>query len=120
MCLVNRMDSISYQYVFYNLDYSEFTTISVDLGPLFIVSDYNSPSLYISYIAQKVFDQDDDIDMMGQFTYYDDENAEYAQVLIFHQDGSALFQSDVENTNAWLFSSTAINSTIISSLPNTY
>jgi hypothetical protein len=119
MCLVNRVDSTSFQYVFYNLDYSEFITISVDLEPLFILSDYNSPSLYISYIAENVFDQDNDIDMLGQLTYYDNDFAEYAQVLVFHQDGSILFQSDVENTNAWLFSSTATNSTLISSLTNT-
>jgi len=119
MCLVNRMDSTSYQYVFYNLDYSEFATISVDLDPLFIISDYHSPSLYISYISENVFDQDKDIDMMGQLIYYNSDYAEYAQVLLFHQDGSLLFQSDVENTNAWLCSSTATNSTIVSSLTNT-
>jgi hypothetical protein len=119
MCLVNRMDSTFYQYVFYNLDYSEFTTISIDLDPLFIISDYNSPSLYISYISENVFDRDDDIDMMGQLVYYNSDYAEYAQVLLFHQDGSILFQSDVENTNAWLCSSTATNSTIVSSLTNT-
>jgi hypothetical protein len=117
-CLVNREDSIFYQYVFYNLDYSEFATISVNLGPLFIISDYHSPSLYISFIAENVFDLDNDIDMMGQLVYYDNDQAEYAQVLVFHQDGSVLFKSDVDNTNAWLFSSTAINSGIISSLTN--
>jgi hypothetical protein len=119
MCLVNRMDSTSYQYVFYNSDYSEYTTISVDLEPLFIISDYNSPSLSISYISENVFDQDNDIELMGQLTYYDDDNAEYAQVLVFHQDGGILFQSDVENSNAWLFTSIATNSTILSSLTNT-
>lgn len=119
MCLVNRMDSTSFQYVFYNLDYSEFATISVDLDPLFIISDYHSPSLYISYISENVFDQDKDIDMMGQLIYYNSDYAEYAQVLLFHQDGSLLFQSDVENTNAWLCSSTATNSTMVSSLSNT-
>jgi hypothetical protein len=119
MCLVNRIDSTAFQYVFYNLDYSEYTTISIDLDPVFFISDFNSPSLYISYIAENVFDQDNDIDMLGQLIYYDDNFAEYAQVLVFHQNGSILFQSDVENTNAWLFSSTATNSTIISSLTNT-
>jgi hypothetical protein len=53
---------------------------------------------------------------MGQLIYYNSDYAEYAQVLIFNQDGSILFQSDVENTNAWLYSSTATNSTIVSSL----
>jgi Secretion system C-terminal sorting domain len=119
ICLVNRIDSTSFRYVFYNLDYSEFRTISVNLNPIFIITDYNSPSLYISYIAQNVFDQDPDIDIMGQLTYYDDNNAEYAQVLVFHEDGSILFQSDVDNTNAWLCSSTATNSSLVSSLTNT-
>jgi len=119
MCLMNRIDSTSYQYVFYNLDYSEYATISVDLEPLFIISDYNSPSLSVSYISENVFDQENDIDLMGQLTYYDDDFAEYAQVLVFHQDGGILFQSDVENTNAWLFSSLTTNSTILSSLANT-
>jgi hypothetical protein len=118
MCLVNKLDTNSYQYVFYNLDYSEFATISVDLAPIFIISDYNSPSLYISYIAENVFDQDPDIDIIGQLIYYDVDFAEYAQVLVFHQNGSILFASDVDNTNAWLFSSTATNSTLISSLTN--
>jgi hypothetical protein len=119
ICLVNRIDSTSFRYVFYNLNYTEFRTISVNLAPLFIITAYNSPSLYISYIAQNVFDQDPDIDIMGQLTYYDNNNAEYAQVLVFHEDGSILFQSDVDNTNAWLCSSSATNSSLISSLTNT-
>jgi hypothetical protein len=119
ICVVNIPDSITYQYVFYNPDYTEFKTVSIDLGPLFIASDYNSPSLDVSYIAENVFDQDPDIDLLGQLIYYDDGGAEYAQVVVFNQDGSTLFKSDVDNSNAWLINSSVANSSLISSLSNT-
>ncbi|MBN2275149.1 MAG: T9SS type A sorting domain-containing protein [Bacteroidales bacterium] len=119
ICVVNRNDSISYECVFYNSDYSEYKTVSINLGPLFIVSDYCFPSLDVSYIAESVFDQDPDIDLLCQLTYYDGEDAEYAQVVVFNEDGSALFTSDVVNSNAWLINSSLANSSLISSLTNT-
>jgi hypothetical protein len=119
ICVVNIPDSITYQYVFYNPDYTEFKTISIDLEPLFIASDYNSPSLDVSYIAENVFDQDPDIDLLGQLIYFDAGGAEYAQVIVFNQDGSTLFKSDVDNSNAWLINSSVANSSLISSLSNT-
>ncbi|MBN1414241.1 MAG: T9SS type A sorting domain-containing protein [Bacteroidales bacterium] len=119
ICIVNRTDSISYQVVFYNLNYSVFQTVTIDLSPLFIVQDYNFPSLYVSYVAESVFDQDPDIDILCQLTYYDNADAEYSQVIVFNQDGSTLFKSDVINSNAWLLNPSAANSTIRSSLVNT-
>jgi hypothetical protein len=119
ICVVNRTDSISYEFVFYNLDYSEFKTVSIDLGPLFIVQDYNSPSLVIRYIAENVFDQNNDIDLLGQLIYYDSNDDLYAQVVIFNENGTLLFGSDVDNSNAWLMNSSAANSTINYSLTNT-
>jgi hypothetical protein len=118
-CVVNRVDSITYQCIFYNLDYSVFKTISIDLGPLFIVTNYNSPYLIIRYIAENLFDQDGDIDLLGQLTYYDNLNDEYAQVIVFHENGNTLFTSDIENSNAWLLNSSVANSTIHSSVTKT-
>jgi hypothetical protein len=118
-CVINRTDSVTYKCVFYNLDYSEFKTINIDLSPLFIIQQYNSPFLIIRYIAESVFDQDADIDVLAQLTYYDDTNDEYAQVLVFHENGNTLFESDIENSNAWLLTSSVANSTISSSLTNT-
>jgi hypothetical protein len=117
--VINYIDSISYQCVFYNLDYTEFRTVSIELGPLFIISQYNSPLLDIRYIAESVFDQDNDIDILAQLTYYDDAYDEYAQVVVFHENGNTLFESDVDNSNAWLFNSSIANSSMISSLVNT-
>lgn len=118
-CVVNQVDSITYKCVFYNLDFSEFRTINLDLGPLIIAEKYNSPFLMIRFIAENVFDQDADIDLLAQFTYLDDANDEYAQVLVFHENGSTLFESDIVNSNAWLLNSSVANSTINSSLTNT-
>lgn len=119
ICVVNRNDSITYQYIFYNPDYTLFKSISVNLGPLIIASNYNSPSLDVSFIAENVFDQDPDIDLLGQLVYYDEGNAEYAQVVIFNENGSTLFESDVENSNAWIINSSVANSSLTSSLTNT-
>jgi len=119
ICVVNIPDSITYQFVFYNPDYTEFKTVTLHLGPLFIVTNYNSPSLDISYIAENVFDQDPDIDMLGWLSYYDEGNAEYAQVVVFNEDGSTLFESDIENSNTWIINSSVANSSLVSSLTNT-
>lgn len=119
ICVVNIPDSITYQFIFYNLDYSEFRTVTINLGPLIIAAEYNSPSLDVSYIAENVFDQDPDIDLLGQVMYYDEGNAEYAQVVVFNQDGSTLFESDIENSNTWVINSSVANSSLVSSLTNT-
>ncbi len=119
ICVVNRNDSISYQYIFYNPDYTLFKTVSINLGPLIIAENYNSPGLDVSFVAENVFDTDPDIDLLGQLTYYDEGNAEYAQVVVFNQDGSPLFESDIENTNAYIINSSMANSSLISSLTNT-
>ncbi len=117
--LVNRIDSIHYNFVLHNSDYSAFRTISINLGSLFYIDSYNSPSLTLHYVAENVFDQENDIDLLCQLTYYDDADEEYAQVVVFHENGTTLFESDVENSNAWIFSSAAGSSSIRSSLANT-
>jgi len=118
-CVVNRVDSSTYQVLFYNLDFSEFKTINIDLAPLIIAANYNSPFLIIRYIAETVFDGDADIEVLGQLTYFDEADDEYAQVVVFNENGSTLFESDVVNSNAWLLNSSVANSTISSSLTNT-
>lgn len=117
--LVNRIDSIHYEFVFYNPDYSSFKTVSINLNPMFIINNFNSPSLTLHYVAENVFDQDNDIDLLCQLTYYDEVDEEYAQVVVFNENGATLFESDVENSNAWIFSSAAGSSSIRSSLANT-
>lgn len=117
--LVNRIDSIHYEFVFYNPDYSSFKTVSINLNPMFIINNFNSPSLTLHYVAENVFDQDNDIDLLCQLTYYDEVDEEYAQVVVFNENGATLFESDVENSNAWVFSSAAGSSSIRSSLANT-
>lgn len=118
-CVVNRTDSISYQCILYNSDFSVFKTISIDLGTLIGIEDYNSPYLVIRYVAESLFDQDADIDILGQLTYFDSADDEYAQVVIFHENGGILFASDIDNTNAWLVNSTVSNSNIHSSITKT-
>ena len=119
ICVVNRIDSTSYQCIFYNTDYAEFKSISIDLDPLFIIPAYNSPSLIIRYITENVFDQDNEIEILAQLSYYDENYDEYAQVLVFNENGSTLFESDIENSNAWLLNSSVANSSIKASLTNT-
>jgi len=119
ICVVNRVDSISYQVIFYDLDYTEFKTVSIDLAPLFIITNYSFPSLIFRFVSENVFDQDPDIDLLCQLTYFDADNAEYAQVLVIHENGSVLFESDVNNSNAWLLNSSIVNSSILPSLVNT-
>lgn len=117
--VVNQYDSTSYKCILYNPDYSEFKTISIDLEPLFITADYKFPSLIIRYVTEHVFDQDNDIDILAHLSYYDNNDDEYAQVLVFNENGSTLFESDIENTNTWLINSAVANSSIKASLTNT-
>jgi hypothetical protein len=117
--VVNQNDSTSYECILYNPDYSEFKTISIDLEPLFITADYKFPSLSIRYVTEHVFDQDNDIDILAHLSYYDNNDDEYDQVLVFNENGSTLFESDIENTNTWLINSAVANSSIKASLTNT-
>ncbi len=117
--VVNQNDSTSYECILYNPDYSEFKTISIDLEPLFITADFKYPSLNIRYVTEQVFDQDNDIDILAHLSYYDNNDDEYAQVLVFNENGSTLFESDIENANTWLINSAVANSSIKASLTNT-
>ncbi|NJK87236.1 MAG: T9SS type A sorting domain-containing protein [Bacteroidales bacterium] len=73
----------------------------------------------MAYITENVFDGDNDIDVMGQLLYYDSSDEPYAEVIVFNENGSILFESDVENSNAWLLNSNTVNSSVKASLVNT-
>ncbi len=119
ICVINRTDSISYECVIYNLDYSVFKTISIDLDPLINVAGLYSPSLVFNYVSENTFDLDNDIDVLCQLTYYDGNDDLYAQVVVFHQNGSVLFASDIGNSNAYLINSSIANGALLPSLVNT-
>ena len=82
-------------------------------------STFHTINLSIVYIAEHLFDSDDDIDMLGQLTYMDENDELYALVIIFNENGSVLFSSDIENTNTWLIYSSMANSSIAAFLINT-
>src|SRR5512133_474765 len=119
ICVENSLDSITKEYVFYNTDYSLYKTITINLGPLFKTASYKSPVLNITYISEHLFDLVDDIDLMGEFSYYDNADELYAQVIVFHENGNTLFATDIDRSNAWLVSPSVQNSLITSSLMNT-
>ena len=117
--LTNLLDSVNYQYVFYNTDYSVFKTVNIDLETLFAANPFHQPALDINYVAENLFDQDGDIDLLGSLTYYNSSDDLYAQVLIFNEDGSVLFSTDIDNTNAFIINPTIANSSLTSSLIRT-
>ena len=51
--------------------------------------------------------------------YYNNNEELYAQVIVFNENGSALFATDIENSNAFLINSSIQNGSILSSLINT-
>jgi len=119
ICVVNRIDSITYECNFYNSDYSEYKTVTIDLDPLIGISGYYSLSLSVCYISESTFDLDSDIDILCQLAYYDNNDELYAQVLVFNQNGTVLFASDIDNSNAFLINSSIANGSVLSSLVNT-
>lgn len=118
-CVINRMDSVTYALVFHHLDYSEYTTVNIDLEPTIIASPFKSVSLSFFLASQHVFDLDTGIELLAQLEYYDAGNELYAQVIVFNDNGSILFASDIENSNAWLLNSSLVNGSLLSSLVNT-
>lgn len=118
-CLVNVIDSITYEYDLFNSDYTAFKTITINLGPLFATANYRSPELKISYMADLMFDTDSDIDLLGELSYLDDNDDYYSQVIIFNENGSTLFATDILNTNAWLVNQTIANAPMAASLVTT-
>jgi hypothetical protein len=118
-CLVNVIDSITYEYALYNSDYTAYKTITLNLGPLFATANYRSPDLKISYMADQMFDTDSDIDLLGELSYLDDNDDYYSQVIIFNENGSILFETDIQNTNAWLLGQTIANAPMAASLVTT-
>jgi hypothetical protein len=118
-CVVNKVDSITFACIFYNTDYTEYKTVLMDLSPLIKISDYNTPDLVIHYISENTFDLDPDIDILCQFTYYDSKQNLYAQVIVFHENGSVLFSTDIELSNAFLITSSIANGSVLPSLFNT-
>jgi hypothetical protein len=118
-CVVNQLDSVNYEVIFYNPDYSEYKTVDLELDPLFAITNFTSAFLSINYISENTFDLDNDIDLLCQLSYYDNNNDLFAQVIVFNEDGSVLFATDIENSNAFLINSSIVNGSIMSSLINT-
>jgi hypothetical protein len=118
-CVVNQVDSVSYQCVFYNSDFTEYKTVNMELDHMIAITDFNSPRLQVYYISENTFDLDNDIDILCQITYYNSNNDLYAQVIVFNENGSVLFATDIDNTNAYLINSSIANGSILSSLVNT-
>jgi hypothetical protein len=118
-CVVNQVDSVNYQCIFYNSDYSEYKTVTLELDHMISITDFNSPRLEVDYISENTFDLENDIDMLCQFSYYNSNNDLYAQVIVFNENGSVLFATDIDNSNAFLINSSIANGSILSSLINT-
>lgn len=118
-CVVNQVDSVNYQCIFYNPDFSEYKTVNLELDQMIAITDFNSPRLEVDYISENTFDLDDDIDILCQLSYYNSNEDLFAQVIVFNENGSVLFATDIENSNAFLISSSIANGSILSSLVNT-
>ena len=61
------MDSVNYQCIFYNADYSEYKTVNLELDPLFAITNFISPFMRFNIISENTFDLDNDIDLLCQF-----------------------------------------------------
>ncbi len=118
-CVVNYLDSVTYQCVFYNPDYSVYKTVPLDIQQMITLANFNTPRLVIQYISENTFDLDGDIDILCQLSYYSNTEELYAQVIVFHENGSVLFASDIDNSNAFLINSSIPNGSLLSSLINT-
>jgi hypothetical protein len=118
-CVVNALDSVTYQCTLYNLDYSVYKTVDMDLSPLITLGNFNTPGLVINYISENTFDADNDIDLLCQFYYFSNSDELYAQVLIFNENGTVQFATDIENTNAVFLNSSIPNGSLHPSLTNT-
>jgi hypothetical protein len=118
-CVVNQVDSVNYQCIFYNSDFSEYKTVNMALDHMISITDFNSPRLEVDYISENTFDLDNDIDILCQFSYYNSNKDLYAQVIVFNENGSVLFATDIDNSNAFLINSSIANGSILPSLINT-
>jgi hypothetical protein len=118
-CVVNQVDSVNYQCIFYNSDFSEYKTVNLELDHLIAITDFKSPGLEVNYISENTFDLDNDIEILCQFSYYNSNNDLYAQVIVFNENGSVLFATDIDNSNAFLINSSIANGSVLSSLINT-
>jgi len=118
-CVVNQVDSVTYDCIFYNSDFTEFKTVTLELDQMIPITDYNSPSLVFYYISENTFDLENDIDLLCQFSYYNNNDDLYAQVIVFNENGSVLFATDIDNSNAFLINSSIANGSVLSSLVNT-
>jgi hypothetical protein len=118
-CVVNQVDSVNYQCILYNSDFTEYKTITMELDHMISITDFNSPRLEVNYISENTFDLDNDIDILCQFSYYNSNNDLFAQVIVFNENGSVLFATDIDNSNAFLINSSIANGSILPSLINT-
>ncbi|MBN1187587.1 MAG: T9SS type A sorting domain-containing protein [Bacteroidales bacterium] len=98
-----NQDGETYELQFFNIDYTPYKNISIDLGSIFIV-DYKEFSIYVYYISENLFDTDAEIEFMAELYYVEDtpEEYEYSQVLVFNETGSILFETDIERNNSWI------------------
>ncbi|MFN8207856.1 MAG: T9SS type A sorting domain-containing protein [Bacteroidales bacterium] len=118
-CLINKLDSITYECALFNADFTSFKTITINLGSHFASAKYKDPQLEIRYISEPLFDSDPDVDLLAELSYLDDNDDLYAQVLIFHENGSTLFASDIQNTNAWLVNQSVANAPMAAGMVTT-
>lgn len=118
-CVVNQVDSVHYQCVFYNSDFSEYKTVDLELDQMIAITDFSSPRLEVDYISENTFDLDNDIDILCQLSYYNSNEDLFAQVIVFNENGTVLFATDIDNSNAFLINSSIANGSILSSLVNT-
>jgi hypothetical protein len=118
-CVVDQVDSVNYKCIFYNSDYSEYKTVNMPLDHMIAITDYNTPRLEVDYISENTFDLDNDIDILCQFSYYNSKNDLFAQVIVFNENGSVLFATDIDKSNAFLINSSIANGAVLPSLINT-
>lgn len=118
-CVVNQTDSVTYKCIFYNSDFTEYKTVNMALDHMIAITDYHSLSLEVDYISENTFDLDNDIDILCQFSYYNKNGELYAQVIVFNENGSVLFATDIDKSNAFLIRSSIANGAVLPSLVNT-
>jgi hypothetical protein len=118
-CVVNLLDSVTYQCIFYNSDYSVYKTVTMEIDKMIALAKFNTPRLSIQYISENTFDLENDIDLLCQLSYYSNTDELYAQVIVYNDNGTVLFATDIDNSNAFLINSSIPNGSLLSSLINT-
>ena len=118
-----NLDGETYKLQFFNIDYSPYKTITINLGPIFQF-DYTEFDFYVYYLSEHLFDTDNEIEFLAELYYIDNSDNEYSQVLVFNENGATLFESDIVNNNSWILwpsqnGSTTMGNGIPGSIHNT-